>query len=161
MIATFVGTIVLAAVCTLYFYSYRTFAAQLNYIDLDQYSHKALDRLSSEIRQVKNVTAFTNNLITFTDYDGVALTYLYSPDNQTLVRLKGATREVLLTGCNSFAFSIYQRNPVGGVYDQYPAADLATCKLVQVQWNCARSVTTGSQLNTESMQSSKIVIRNP
>ena len=161
MVACVVGLMVLGAACSLYFYSYRSFAAQLNYVDLDQYSHKALDRLSSEIRQVKNTTAFTTNSISFTDYDDATLTYIYSPDSKTLARIKGTSREVLLTGCESLAFSIYQRNPVGGAYDQYPAADLATCKLVQVQWNCSRAVTAGSQLNTESMQSAKIVIRNP
>src|SRR5205823_172533 len=149
---------VMAGICSLYFYSYRSFAAQLNYVDLDQYSQRALDRMSQQIRQVKAMTDFGTNKLVFTDYDDVTLSFIYNPTNKTLVRMKGTQTDVLLTGCDSLTFSIYQRTPVAGTYDQYPAT-LATAKLIQVQWLCSRPLYYNSLQNTESMQSAKIVIR--
>ena len=159
MFALGIGGLVMAGVCSLYFYSYRSFAAQLNYVDLDQYSQRALDKMSQQIRQVQAMTDFATNKLVFTDFDGTALSFIYNPTNKTLARIKGATTETLLTGCDSLIFSIYQRNPVGGSYDQYPAATVATAKLVQVQWLCSRPLYYNSLQNTESMQSAKIVIR--
>ena len=159
MFAVGIGGMVLAGVCSLYFYSYRSFAAQLNYVDLDQYSQRALDKMSQQIRQVKAMTGFTTNSLVFTDYDDATLSFIYNPTNKTLSRIKGATTDVLLTGCDSLTFSIYQRNPVAGSYDQYPTASVATAKLIQVQWLCSRPLYYNALQNTESMQSAKIVIR--
>jgi len=159
MVAMAIGSFVLAGVCSMYFYSYRSFAAQLNYVDLDQYSQKALDKMSQQIRQVKALTDYTTNRLVFTDYDGAALAFVYNPTNKTLIRTKGAATETLLTGCQSLNFSIFQRTPVPGSYDQYKATDLTTAKLVQVSWLCSRPLYYNAQINTESMQSAKIVIR--
>jgi hypothetical protein len=63
----------------------------------------------------------------------------------------------LLQGCTFLQFSIYQRNPKQGQYDQYPTAVAGTCKLVQLSWVCARPILGGQ--NTESVQSAKVVIR--
>jgi len=161
LVSTGIGVLAITAICSFYFFSNRSFAAQYNYVDMDQFSHKALDQLSQQIRQVKALTGFSTNQLVFTDYDDATLSFTYDPSSRTLVRAKGTSRDVLLTGCNSLTFSIFQRNPVGGTYDQYPAADLATCKLIQVQWLCSRQLFGNAQLNTESMQSAKIVIRRP
>jgi hypothetical protein len=64
----------------------------------------------------------------------------------------------LLEQCDYLKFSIFQRNPIGGTYDQYPAATPATCKLVQLTWICSRPIV-GSGKNTECVQSAKVVIR--
>ncbi|MBI4659259.1 MAG: hypothetical protein HY735_10495, partial [Verrucomicrobia bacterium] len=53
---------------------------------------------------------------------------------------------------------IYQRNPIGGTYDQYPTGAASTCKLVQLRWICSRKIL-GVAKNTESVQSAKVVIR--
>ena len=55
-------------------------------------------------------------------------------------------------------FSLYQRNPINGTYDQYPTANPDTCKLVQLSWICSRNIL-GKKANTESVQSAKVVIR--
>jgi len=154
-----VTSVVLAGVCSLYFYSYRSFAAQLNYVEMDQDSHRTLDKMSQQIRQVKAMTGFTTNQLVFTDFDDQPLAFVYNPTNRTLIRRKSGQSEVLLGGCDSLTFSIFQRNPVAGKYDQYPTADVATAKLIQVQWLCSRKLFYNSLLNTESMQSAKIVIR--
>lgn len=161
LISTGIGVLAMTAICSFYFFSNRSFAAQYNYVDMDQFSHKALDQLSQQIRQVKALTEFSTNRLVFTDYDDGTLSFTFDPTAKTLVRAKGAQRDVLLVGCDSLTFSIFQRNPVAGTYDQYPTADVATCKLIQVQWLCSRQLFGNVQLNTESMQSAKIVIRRP
>jgi len=71
-----------------------------------------------------------------------------NPAARTLSRSKGATNKVLLTECDALQFSIFQRNPVGGTYDQYPTATIADTKLVQVTWTCSRMIL-GSEVNTD------------
>ena len=69
------------------------------------------------------------------------------------------TQRALLEGCDYLDFQIFQRTAVGGVYDQYPVtADEAAAKIVQISWVCSRSLI-GSLINSESVQSAKIVVR--
>jgi len=142
----------------LWFYSSRTFVAQMNYVDMDQTSQRALDTLSREIRNTKALTSFATNQLVFTDYDDLPLTYSFS--EKQLVRVKGGVKKVLLKDCDTASFAIYQRNPVAGAYDQYPTASPATCKLVEVKWKCSRKLFPSAPATQESMQSAKIVIRS-
>src|SRR5215510_8897315 len=111
MVALGSGLIVLTALTLVFFFSNRSFASLTNYLDLDQKTQVALDKMSREIRQVNRLTGYTTNVLTFEDFDLRPLQYIYSPDAQTLTRLKGTSREVLLTGCNALQFSIFQRTP--------------------------------------------------
>ena len=65
---------------------------------------------------------------------------------------------MLLTECDSLSFEIFQRNPIGGTYDQFPASSPATAKLINVTWTCSRKIL-GTAMNTENVQTAKIVIR--
>lgn len=156
-----ISALVLAQICLIWYYSSRSFVAQLNYVDMDQISQRTLDRLSREIRQAKAMTIFATNRITLTDYDNQPLTYLFSEKN--LLRIKpnenGGKPYILLKELDSGSFSIYQRNPVAGAYDQYPAASPLTCKLVEVKWRCKRKLIPTAPETKESMHSAKIVIR--
>ena len=155
-----IGGLVLGAMASLTFYSGRSFAALVNYVDLDNYSRKALDQMSSEIRQTQYLMEATETKLVFMDWDGGKLSYVYNPDTRMLRRFKndvgGPTP--LLKECNALKFTIYQRNPIAGTYDQYPSATPATCKLVQLRWVCSRDLIVAKR-NTESVQSAKIVIR--
>jgi hypothetical protein len=77
-----------------------------------------------------------------------------------LTRAKDGVTTDLLTQCDTLNFNIYQRNTTNGTYDQYPTSvEASNCKVVQVSWTCSRTIT-GTKLNTETVQSTKIVIRN-
>jgi len=65
---------------------------------------------------------------------------------------------VLLSECDYLQFGIYQRNTISNTYDQFTTANPTTCKVVQLEWICSRKIL-GARLNTESVQSAKIVIR--
>lgn len=160
MVATAISSVVAVGVAAMMFYSGRSFAAIANYVDLDHRSRMALDIMSREIRQANRLTSYTSTSLTFEDYDGAPLSYTYDPDAKTLTRNKNGTPDSkpLLEECDFLQFSIYQRNPVAGTYDQYPTATASTCKLVQLNWVCSRKIF-GVPKNTESVQSAKVVIR--
>lgn len=155
-----IGGIVLATLASLVFYTGRSFAAMANYVDLDAHSRNALDRMSKAIRQTSKLTSASATNLVFENFDGSTLAYVYNAEERTLRRyLDGvADPEPLLVECDYLHFGIFQRNPVAGTYDQYPAATPATCKLVQLRWLCSRDLI-HSRFNTESVQSAKIVIR--
>jgi prepilin-type N-terminal cleavage/methylation domain-containing protein len=160
MVATAISGLVLASLASLIFYTGRSFAAMANYVDLDAKSRNALDTMSREIRQCKQVTAGSATSLTLEDSDGKKIVYNYDAAARTVTREKDgvADAEPLLTECNFLQFSMFQRNPISGKYDQYAAATPSVCKLVQLRWVCSRDLIT-AKWNTESVQSAKIVIR--
>src|SRR5437016_12492411 len=88
LIATGVGSIVLAAVMTLSLFSARSFAALGNYVDLDIKSRTALDTMSSDIRQADKLTSASSTQLKFQTTDPntsntVAIVYTYNPATQT------------------------------------------------------------------------------
>jgi hypothetical protein len=159
LVGSALASLVLAAVMSMNMFGSRSFAAMGNYVSLDQYSRNALDKMSKEIRQCNKLVGNDYNYLWFQDYDGGDLLYYYVPSSRILYRLKNWVFDAqpLLVQCDYLNFSIYQRNPILGTYDQYPAATPSTCKLVQMSWICSRPLI-GAK-NTESVQSAKVVIR--
>ena len=158
LIGLAISGVVLAQVCLIWYFSSRSFAAQMNYVDMDQTSQRTLDTLSREIRQAKAMTTYAPQRVEFRDHDGLQLVYEFADGH--LLRIKNGVRSILLKGCESGSFSIFQRNPIEGTYDQYPAATPATCKLVEVKWVCKRRLIPSAPETQESMHSAKIVIRS-
>jgi len=158
LVALAVSALVASAVASFFLYTAKSFAGMFNYTDLEQYSQKALDTMTRDIRQATELTAFTTNKLTFRDFDGNPLVFEYSSSSKQLVRKKNGTDQVMLVSCDFFNASIYQRNPIGGVYDYFPTAEAANCKMVSVSWICSRQIL-GTTMNTESVQTAKIVLR--
>lgn len=160
MVTVAIASIVFAAVASLSMFTSRSMVAMGNYGDLNRASQDALDRMSREIRQTKDLTYYAQNLLVFTDHDNQPLYYYYVPSVTTLYRYKNGTWEVLLQDCDYLNFSISQRNPSNN-FTFYPVQpnrpDLA--KLVDVNWRCSRQIL-GKKVNTESVQTAKIVLRN-
>ena len=107
MVGIGVSTLVLLSVVSFSMYSGKSLAAMWNYVDLDQRSQIALDRITKEARQTTGLLDYRSDRLIFSDADGVALTYEYSPVDKTLKRLKGGSVEVLLSECDELPFSIY------------------------------------------------------
>jgi len=159
MVAVGLGSIVVTASAMLMYFSARSYAALANYVDLDQYSRKALDVLSKHIRQADKVNYASSSQIVMS-YGGLSsnLSFTFNPTTRTLVYTNGTDHETLLSECDSLTFSIYQRNTASNTFDQFPAATAANAKLIQISWTCSRTIL-GRKVNTESVQSAKIVIR--
>ncbi len=158
LVAIAIGMIVMGSMATMMSYTGRSFAALVNYLELDRKSRNALDVMTRDIRQTTQLSSFATNRLVFTDWDAMSLTYAYDGVAKTLTKTKGSTNTVLLTECDALTFSIFQRNPIGGTYDQYSTATVTNAKLVQVTWTCSRQIL-ASKVNTESVQTAKIVIR--
>lgn len=158
MVAMGLGVFVLAIVATLTMFTVRSFVAMGNYNDLERASTRALDTMSREVRQAASVVSFTTNRVQLRMLNGTMLAYEYDPQAETLTQLKGGARQVLLEQCDYLSFNISQRNPSND-FNFYPASTVAQAKLLDVSWRCSRKIL-GSKLNTESVQTAKIVIRN-
>lgn len=136
----------------------RAFLALSNYVDLDAANKVAMDTLTRDLRECNRVTACSSTAISIQDSDGFTVSYTYDPGAENFTRTKNGVAKVLLTKCSTLGISIAQRNPIGGSYDVYPAATPATAKVVNVSWNCYRTIL-GVRANTESVQTARIVIR--
>lgn len=159
LISTGITALLILVLVSLTMFSGRAFAAFYNYVDLDDHNKIAMDTLTGDLRECNRLVAFTSTEITMEDSDGVNITYTYNPVEQTLKRKKIGEPKTLLTGCDTLKFVVAQRNPVGGSYDEYhEAGNPATAKVVQVSWNCSRTIL-GQKVNTESVQTARIVIR--
>ena len=160
LVGSAIGAMVIGATLAFSLYTGRGFAGVVNYIELESQSRTALDGMVRDIRQADALTAFATNKLTFRDVNAQTLVYEYSPSLRTLVQTKAGKAQTLLKECDSLTFQIFQRNTTNGTFDQYPTTILASnAKVVQVSWVCSRKIV-GSKLNTESVQTAKIVIRN-
>ncbi len=172
MVALALGSILLASAGSLWLFGSRSFVAMSNYTDLDNKSRNALDLMSREIRQATRVTSFQNTGSTrwlqVTNAEKRAtITYTWNAGPRTLVCQKtGEPEQVYLTECDRWDFSLFQRAPQkGGGYVFFPATntagayDLSICKLINMTWKCSRTLL-GSKLNTESVQTAQVVLRN-
>jgi prepilin-type N-terminal cleavage/methylation domain-containing protein len=143
------------ALGSLYVHSTRTFVESANYMDLDNQSRVALNRMSRIIRQADALTYYSSNKLTFlvgTNF----VSFTYYPGQRTLRQETPGTSKALLSDCDYVNYGIYQRNLTNS-YDYYPAATVASCKVVQVDWGCSRMVLGKS--NTAAAVSAKVVIR--
>ena len=159
MVAAALGLIALTAVGMLSWFSSRSFAAIANYVVLDQTSQLALDKMSREVRQARRLTDYSATSLNLLDFDNNPLQFVYDPDAKTLVRVSAGQTNLLLTGCDFLQFTNYQRTPTSNTFDAYQAASVTNSKVIQVTWSCSRKIL-GAKVNTESIQSSKIALRN-
>ena len=86
------------------------------------------------------------------------IVYTFSPITKTLSRREGNNTEILLRECDSLTFTVYGRNNVSNTWDQFVVTNAAGAKLIKLNWTCSRSIL-GQAVNTESVQTAKIVLR--
>src|SRR4051812_34604246 len=158
VVAVGISCLVFAAAGLTSIFTARSFLAMGNYADLDKASRNALDIMSRDVRQTKRLTAYQTNMLTFTDYDDATLIFRWKPDAGTMTREKNGEIKVLLTGCDYLNFGISQRNP-SNAFNFFATTNLSIVKLIDVSWNCSRQ-NIQQRLNTESVQTAKIVVRN-
>lgn len=150
------------ALAAVFLFSLKSFAAMGNYAVLDKANREAMDLLTREIRQARQVTAYSTNSITIVNGNSLAVTFLFRPSTSQLVRTASdGSNRVLLNDCKLIDFKLFQRNPVGGSYDIYPVATnnwQQTVKVVQLSWKTSRSSLNGIS-QSENVQTARIVIR--
>jgi prepilin-type N-terminal cleavage/methylation domain-containing protein len=172
MVGVALGSMLLAVSGSLWLFGSRSFVAMGNYTDLDSKSRSALDLMSRELRQATGVTGYqdkgsTKWLSVTNSLAGTGTTYTWNGSALSLVCQKtGQPDQVYLTGCDRWDFQLFQRAPQkNGGYVFFPATnssgsyDVSICKLINMSWKCSRTVL-GSKVNTESVQTAQVVLRN-
>jgi len=153
-----IAGLLMAVLASLTMYCGRNLLAILNYADLNDKNRIAVDTMTRDLRECNRVISCTTARLDIEDADGSTISYIYSSGAETLSRtLNGVTR-TLATGCESLTFSLGTRNPIGGTFNVVSTSDVSVAKVVNVEWNCTRSIL-GSKVNTESVQTARIVIR--
>ena len=158
IVALAAGTVILTSILSTALFVSKSFIAMGNYTDLDRESRHALDTMSRDIRNAAGMSAYSTNSITLTNQDGSRFTYAWSSNTTLLTLSNSIGTTILLTNCNILTFHIYQRNPANN-FQFAPATTVAQAKLVDVSWRCSRNIL-GAIINSESVQTAKIVIRN-
>ena len=159
MVAAGVGSLVLASIMAVYVTSHRTFVGMGNYVVMEQASRNALDQMTRDIRKAKNLITFSTNQLVFNYLGTTNLTYRYDPGTRQLSQWKtGGPTNVLLSGCDSLSFSMFNNVPQpGGVFTNTTSESRG--KSISVAWRCSRTIM-GKKITSEDMQEAQIVIRN-
>ena len=136
-----------------------------NYTDLNNKSRRTLDIMSRDVRNASGLFNYSYNYVGL-DYDnGAKLYYIWDGYNRltrwTLDTNSGAYWKptVMLTNCDYLRFNIYQRNPTNNFSFVTAYGNWNQTKLIDVSWRCSRTYL-GAKLNTESVQTARIVMRN-
>jgi hypothetical protein len=166
-LAEFVVAMAIAVVLAVMLVSFMLYtgfslAGLANYVDLESQSQRTLDRLVQDVRVGSKLTDFATNKVVFRDHGSNVFSYVYDPSRRTLTRtVNGTDATEMLQECDGLSFSIFQRSPyLTNMYELYPTTLAATnCKAIAVRWTCSRTIL-GTRLNTETVQSTKIILRN-
>jgi hypothetical protein len=159
LMAAGITTILVLILCAFAVFSSHSFAALYNYVDLDEANRMGMDRVTKDVRQSNRVKAATATSLILEDADNMEIRYVYDPVARTLTRTKeGEESRVMLKECDRLAFTLGQRNPIGGTFDVYNPKTMDVVKVVNVSWKCSRTIM-GRKENTESVQTARIVIR--
>ncbi len=152
------GTAVLGSILVTGTSVCSSMVAITNYDNLDNHSRSTLDAFSRDLRNTSVVSTLSPDRISVTNsLTGDYLVYFWDGSN-TLTRTFNGVSTVMLTGCYTLLFSGYQRNPTNN-FQFVPATSPAETKLVSVSWRCSRTIL-GAKINTESVQTAQICIRN-
>ena len=173
LVASALASMVLGVVMTINVFGQKSFIAIGNYVNLDAKSRNTLDVLSREIRNATAVLSIQTNLpvksLTLTNATlSQAVTITYNSTARTLVLTKtGQAAQTFLTECDRWDCSLYNRAPIFSTTNItfYASTNglgqlnVSFCKLINMSWKCSRPVL-GSKMNTESVQTAQIVLRN-
>lgn len=165
IIAGGILSLALAGVGAFFLNTLRSGAALSNYALLDQANRYAMDSLTQEIRQAREITSFATNppSITIVDGNGETITYMFLPESRQMVRSAAdGSRRVLLDNCNLLQFNLFQRNPSNATFGVFPVAPdnwRRTAKMIQLTWKTSITNSPYPTINSENVQTARIVIR--
>ncbi|HEX5400175.1 MAG TPA: prepilin-type N-terminal cleavage/methylation domain-containing protein [Verrucomicrobiae bacterium] len=173
MVAMAAAFLIAGAVISLGIFTSRSFYMMGNYTDLDSQSRNAVDLLGREIRNSSQLMTYysdaSSSYLWLTNASaGTSDIVYYNPtaDTLTLIKLyysspQPALVKTLLTDCDLFNFSLYSRAPnISSTNISFYAANSASaCKVINFSWKCSRKIL-GTKLNTESVQTAQINLRN-
>jgi len=166
-VAMGISSVVLCSLMAFSMYGSRSFAAMGNYSDLDGQSRRAVDLLGRELRQATSLLEMQTNgtakwLTVTNTLKSFGVKVVYDSASRTLQLQKtGQPNQTVLTECDQWDYKIYTRAPnvTSTSIDFNIATTNTECKLIDMSWKCSRTIM-GQKVNTESVQTAKIVLRN-
>jgi type II secretory pathway component PulJ len=165
LVAVGAGTIILIAFVAAFVTLSNTMVAIDNYNELDSSSRHTLDLMNQDLRNTATVTAMSSTSVTATNIiTGDQVRYWWDSSAKKFSRqtVSGGTTTttMMLTNCDVLAFSFFTRVPTNNfTFVTNSSGDPTQTKLLSVSWRCSRTVL-GLKLNTESVQTARICIRN-
>lgn len=172
LVTMLAGSVIIGSLISLGIFTSRSFFMMGNYSDLDAQSRNAVDILGREIRNSSDLLAYSTTtpkylfLTNATEGTSDMLVYNASAGTLTLIKLYYSSvtaplDKTLLTHCDLFDFSLYDRAPdiTATNITFYAATNASTCKVINFSWKCSRQIF-GTKLNTESVQTAQINLRN-
>lgn len=158
MVAMVAGSVVLGSMLVTGNAVSYSMAAITNYNDLSEHSRTTLDTMTRDLRNTAVVTSISGTSVTVSNYlSGDMITYAWDGSDK-FTRTENGQSRVMLTGCDTLVFHGYQRNPTNDL-QFVTASKPSEVKLISVSWRCSRKIL-GSKVNTESVQTAQICIRN-
>ena len=168
MVAVGIFTLVGMALMGTYMFSVKSMASMYSYALLDQQNRQAMDQLTREIRQSKQVLDYSTNSITILAVDPdngftSRVKYEFNPDRKKMIRrnLTTGTSTLLLDNCSLLNFQLFTRCPSNAVFGSFPVAVnnwSNTVKVLQLTWSTSILQPSGIA-NSENVQTARIVIR--
>ena len=160
MVGVLVGSLVLLVMASIFANSSKSFVAIGNYMEMNRASRHALDTMSRDIRNAKDLLSCTGNQMVLNLIGATNVVYTFDATAGELMQWKtgDAGTNVLLSGCDQVIFNLYKNVPLSGGTNA-PTTVAAEAKCVGLAWKCSRSIL-GKKFNTEDMQQALIVIRN-
>jgi prepilin-type N-terminal cleavage/methylation domain-containing protein len=156
MVAIAVGSLVLMFMTVVFAGSAKCFVATGNYVSMNCSSRNALDRMTREMRRAGTLTGFTTNRLEFAPYGttNAVLVYEWDPNTRHVTEWQtgNAQTNILLTDCDSLAFTLYKSTLA-------PTANISEGKAIGVTWKSSRTIL-AKKLTSEDMQQALIIIRN-
>lgn len=158
MVAMFGGTVILGSMLVTGNMVNDSMAAIVNYNDLSKCSRNTLDVMSQDLRNTAVVTSISDAQVTVSNtITGDSIRYSWD-GSDVFTRTCNGESKTMLTGCDTLVFHGYQRNPTNDL-QFLPASTASQTKLISVSWRCSRQIL-GAKINTESVQTAQICIRN-
>jgi hypothetical protein len=166
MVASALGTVLVALLLVLTLYGQQSFGLMTGYSELDAKSRNAVTLLSKEIREATRVVDARNSSgvksLTLTNaIDAVTVKLVWDATERNLIMQKTpGTNGTLLSGCDSWDYALYDGAPsiTGGKVSFGSSASPATCKLIEMSWNCSRNIL--GKTTASSVESVRFGLRN-
>ena len=114
--------------------------------------------LSQDIRSANSVQSLESNQLVLTAPQGT-VTYTFDAPGHSLTRTSAGLSRKLLTGVDSFSFSLLRRAGVEAPLGTLVPASAEDARAVTCRWSCSRNLA-GARLDSEAFQMAPVVMRH-
>jgi hypothetical protein len=162
MVATSLGTIIMAAVMSTFLFIGRTSIVMRNYADLETQARNAMEIFAQDVRMSSAVSWTNANSVSMTVRSGGVsqpVQYAYDASSRTFSRTFDGTTTMLISNIRNFAFSAYSIDTEPLSLAAPTAATNTATKQIQIALETERRNPVLA-LTTNKVISARFVLRN-